>query len=72
MLASLPHHVDRGDSVIDAGAHYGSYTVALGKLVGERGHVLAVEPASHSFDVLRRNVELNRLANARRSGRTWR
>lgn len=63
MLASLRHHVGSGDSVIDVGAHYGSYTVALGKLVGARGHVLAVEPASHSFDVLRRNVELNRLAN---------
>ncbi len=63
MLASLRNHVAKGDTVIDAGAHYGSYTVALGKLVGERGHVLAIEPASHSVDVLRRNVELNRLAN---------
>jgi FkbM family methyltransferase len=54
--------VREGDSVIDAGAHYGVYTVPLGRLVGSRGSVLAIEPASHAVAILRHNVSLNALS----------
>jgi FkbM family methyltransferase len=36
--------VQRGDSVIDLGAHVGVHTVLLADLVGPRGSVMAVEP----------------------------
>ena len=62
-LAALRSLVSQGDSVVDAGAHYGAYTVVLGKLVGPSGSVLAVEPGSHAMGILRRNVELNHLSN---------
>lgn len=62
-LALLQRFVREGDSVVDAGAHYGAYTVVLGKLVGATGRVLAVEPASHAVGILQANVKLNQLTN---------
>lgn len=62
-LASLRQFVSEGDSVIDVGAHHGAYTVALARLVGPTGHVLAFEPASRSAATLLRNIELNELSN---------
>jgi len=48
---------------VDAGACYGLYTLAAAKIVGEAGCVIAFEPASRAFRVLRKNVTLNSLAN---------
>ena len=62
-LASLSTHVSAGDSVIDVGAHYGAYTVALARIVGSRGTVIAIEPSPHAVEVLQRNIELNSLSN---------
>src|SRR6185369_8053750 len=36
-------YLREGDTVIDAGAHFGLYASLAGRLTGESGHVLAVE-----------------------------
>ena len=50
-----------GMTVIDVGAHIGYYTVLAGKLVGETGRVHAVEPAAENLEILRQNIDLNRV-----------
>jgi len=51
--------VGAGMNAIDVGANFGYYTILLGALVGETGHVVAVEPAPATAAMLRRSVELN-------------
>ena len=62
---SLVNYVSRlknSPMIIDIGAHHGSYVVILGKMVQQLGgRVIAVEPNPQSFNVLERNVRLNRL-----------
>lgn len=55
--------VKPGDIVIDAGANIGAHTVALARLVGEGGAVLAYEPQRLIFQLLCANVALNELTN---------
>ena len=43
-LEHLARCVRPGDTVVDVGAHYGAYTIALARLVGPRGRVIAFEP----------------------------
>ncbi len=62
-LPVLSKFVHPGDSVIDIGANFGIYTVALAGLVGPAGRVLAVEASSRAFGVLQHNVTLNGLKN---------
>ena len=50
----------RGDVVIDVGAQYGNYTLDACSL-GAR--VYAFEPNPQSYEILKRNVELNRFDN---------
>lgn len=62
-LAGLARWVLPGSTVVDVGAHYGVYSLALASLVGEHGHVVAVEPDPHALRVLRFQLELNRFNN---------
>lgn len=59
----LTMHIARtvrpGMVAVDVGANFGYYTILLGALVGERGHVVAIEPAPATAALLRRSVELN-------------
>ena len=52
-----------GDIVIEAGANIGSHTVHLAKLVGTKGHVIALEPQRVVFQTLCANIALNSLTN---------
>lgn len=49
--------------VWDIGAHHGYYAVALARAVALHGNVHAFEPFPESAEVIRRNAELNSLAN---------
>jgi len=62
-LPVLPNFIHPGENVIDIGAHFGIYTVAMASLVGPAGRVLAIEPSARTFAILRRNVTLNGLQN---------
>lgn len=55
-----------GDTVIDIGAHIGTFTVYAAKLAG-RGAVYSFEPHPENFRLLKKNVSLNGLKNVRLS-----
>ncbi len=55
--------VKRGDTIVDAGANVGYYTIIGSRLVGDRGKVYAFEPDPTNFELLRKNVKLNGLTN---------
>ena len=54
-----------GDTVIDIGAHLGLYSIMGSKLVGKNGRVIAIEAHPQNFEILKRNISLNGLANVR-------
>ena len=55
--------IKKGDTVIDAGANIGYFTLFFSKLVGEEGKVIAFEPDPINFDILKKNIEQNRITN---------
>lgn len=64
-LAHLDVLIRPGFVAVDLGAHYGNYTLPLSRLVGDDGEVLALEPGTHAFHVLKINVLLNHARNVR-------
>ncbi|MCU1291465.1 MAG: FkbM family methyltransferase [Bryobacterales bacterium] len=48
-----------GDTFIDVGANIGYFTLFGAKRVGNKGHVVAIEASSSTFERLRGNVERN-------------
>lgn len=52
-----------GDTVIDIGAHIGRYTITSSKQVGNTGRVVAIEADPENFELLKRNIALNKLTN---------
>lgn len=48
---------------VDAGAHYGYFTVYMSLLGGQSGKVFSFEPNRRSFEVLAENVGMNKLEN---------
>src|SRR5918912_1225509 len=53
----------QGDIVVDVGAHMGKYTIIASKRVGTNGKVIAIEAHPGNYEMLNRNIELNRLTN---------
>lgn len=50
----------KGETVFDAGAHIGIYTLRAAKDVGEEGIVVGFEPDDENFRILQKNVQINR------------
>jgi FkbM family methyltransferase len=57
--------IKRGDTVVDAGANIGIFTVIASRFVGERGVVAAVEPTPSSFHLMKKNLSLNECKNVK-------
>jgi FkbM family methyltransferase len=55
--------VKPGDTIVDAGANFGYYTVIGSRLVGDKGKVYAFEPDPTNFELLQKNVRLNGATN---------
>lgn len=55
-------NLDRG-VFLDIGAHMGKYTVLVGRQLGARGRVVAIEPDPDNIAALRRNIAVNGLDN---------
>ncbi|MCJ2020546.1 FkbM family methyltransferase [Methylobacterium sp. E-065] len=50
----------RGKNILDIGANVGSHSVFWGKIAGAKS-IVAFEPIPETFEILRRNIELNQL-----------
>lgn len=59
----LKKEVTQGMHVFDLGANIGWFTLVFSRLVGDTGHVYAFEPDPYYFDILKENIELNKLKN---------
>lgn len=55
--------LNEGDVFLDVGAHVGRYTLALAKLVKNRGKVIAIEPHPKNYELLVKNIRKNRFTN---------
>jgi FkbM family methyltransferase len=61
---ALVRHLPRGGVMYDVGANLGFFALVAARLVGaEEGRVYAFEPAPDNVEAIRRNAELNLLAN---------
>jgi FkbM family methyltransferase len=52
-----------GDLVVEAGANFGAHTVAMAKMVGEKGCIIAFEPQRLVYQAMVANVALNSLSH---------
>ena len=50
-------YVKTGMTVMDVGCGMGGFTIAMARMVGDQGHVLAVDLQQRMLDVLRRRAE---------------
>ena len=64
ILAAINRYVKPGTTVLDIGAHIGTFTMAMARAVGENGTVYAFEPQRKIFRELHKNCELNGVNNA--------
>ncbi|NIJ43429.1 FkbM family methyltransferase [Parvibaculum indicum] len=60
-LAMLMDHVRPGFTVVDIGAHIGTYAVPIARKIGAAGKLLAIEGSSETFEVLTLNICVNEL-----------
>jgi len=60
---TLKMYIGRGHVVIDAGANIGVFSVLMSKLVGGRGKVYAFEPDKINFEILLKNLKINKCDN---------
>lgn len=55
--------LEPGDTFIDIGAHIGSYVIPMSRQVGPKGLVIAIEPNPFIFNILLKNLTLNKINN---------
>jgi FkbM family methyltransferase len=60
---AIKKYVATGDTVYDIGANEGYFSLSLAKQVGRSGLVIAFEPVPQNLELLRKNIETNRLSN---------
>jgi FkbM family methyltransferase len=62
LLEWFARNVKSGETWLDVGAHYGYTAIALSRLVGAEGRVIAFEPVLSTAGCIGRTRELNRLS----------
>jgi FkbM family methyltransferase len=78
-LTQLKKVLSSGKTFVDVGACHGIYTLTASRIVGGKGHVIAFEPSSRAFPILRKNIAVNNLTNVQafplalseKSGKAW-
>ena len=55
------YRIKPSDVVFDIGAHIGAFTIMAGSSVGKGGRVVSIEPARDNFELMEKNVSLNKL-----------
>ena len=53
----------KGDIVVDVGAYLGRYTLTSSNLVGKSGRVVAIEGDPSHYEMLNKNLKLNKTSN---------
>lgn len=61
VTSALERLVHAGSTCVDAGAHFGYFTLLLARLVGPKGRVVAFEVEHENAELVRRNIRLNGL-----------
>jgi len=56
-LQFLKYFISPGETAIDIGANYGSYTKIMSQLAGANGKVYSIEPIKPIFEILQTNVK---------------
>ncbi len=64
-LNFIKNTLKEGDIFIDVGANIGLYTVVASKFVGKSGTVFSFEPSTREYELLVKNINLNRLNNVK-------
>jgi len=64
-LYVMRRYLREGDTFIDVGANIGFISLFASQLVGASGAVYSFEPASETFEILKRNVRMNNIDNIR-------
>jgi len=54
---------EKNFTIVDVGAHIGIYSLKAAKNVGKRGRVIAIEPENKNYELLVKNVKINRYKN---------
>jgi len=57
------HLLTGNETIFECGAHHGSIVVPLSILLGKKGKIVAFEPFSDNFKILKKNIDLNKLDN---------
>jgi len=57
--------IKKGDICLDIGANIGFYTCYFAALVGDKGKIVAFEPAAQTFKRLSENVKMNGFSNVK-------
>ncbi len=55
----LKNNIQKGNVVLEIGANIGAHSLIMANLVGNNGHVIAVEPTQYAIDKLKMNISLN-------------
>lgn len=53
--------INKGDVIVDIGAHIGTFSIQAGHKTGKTGTVFAYEPMPDTFDILQKNIVANSL-----------
>ena len=64
LVELLEEHIEPGTVVVEVGAHIGTHTVPIARLVGPWGRVYAFEPQRKIYRELHHNLALNGVTNA--------
>ena len=57
----MGHIIKTGDKVLNLGSHVGLEALIIGKLVGPDGKLYILEPYSKSYQIMEKNIKLNKL-----------
>ena len=55
--------IKSGDVVIEMGSFRGFGTIKLSQLVGKNGKIIAIESSKPNFEILKKNIEINKISN---------
>ena len=61
LMHNMP--IKSGDTVLELGAFRGFGTIKLSQLVGNNGKVISVESSKPNFEILKKNIDVNKISN---------